>query len=142
MVVPPLYLLVPILINYLLVWVSYTLSRRSIRSNGKKNAATLLGLVFIFSCIVILAGMAIRDRGITSLEIMIFGGKSGIWNYKYGKAVIREGHEMYAENAPIFLHILITLAYMALLFWPTYKSSRLWNNTALVEEKIEELKNQ
>jgi hypothetical protein len=142
MIVPPLFLWVSIPVNYLIVWVSYALSRRSIRSNGKTKLATLLGIVFIFSCIVTMVGMGIRDRATTSFEIMLFGGKSAIFDYKYGKAVIRQGHEMYAENTPLLIHILITLAYIALLIWPTYKSSRLWNGTALIEEKIEELKNQ
>jgi hypothetical protein len=130
-----------LVINYVLFWLSFTLSRRSIRSNGKTSVRTLLGVIFIFSCITIIAGLIIRDLAITYFEIMLFGGKSAIWTYKSGKAVIRERHEMYAENAPAFVHILITMVYFALLIWPTYKISKFFNSTALIEEKIEELNN-
>ena len=89
-----------------------------------------------------MAALVIREWAITSFEIMLFGGKSAIWTYRSGKAVIRERHEMYAQNTPVFVHILITLMYLALFIWPTYKTSKLYNSTALVEEKIEELKKQ
>ena len=131
-----------LVISYLLLWISNSLSLRSIRSNGKTNVRTLLGIIFIFSCISLMAGFMIRDRATTFFEIILFGGKSAIWTYRSGKAVIRERHEMYAENAPVLVHILITLLYLALFIWPVYKTSKLYNGTALVEEKIDELKNQ
>src|SRR5580765_4878325 len=87
-----------LIISYLLLWISHTLSRHSVRSNGKRNVRTLLGIVFIFSCISLMAGLFIRDQATTSFEIMLFGGKSAIWTYRSGKAVIRERQEMYAEN--------------------------------------------
>jgi hypothetical protein len=50
--------------------------------------------------------------------------------------------QLYTDNTPLFSHIIINLAYIFLLCWPTHKSDKIWNSTALIEEKIDDLKNQ